>query len=626
VPFSGGSGRAFVHGDVEVSAPAFTPDGRFVTYLARRGDGAKRGLWAIPVDGGESRKLLAHAEDISTYRISPDGARLAFVARGQRHKQRRRAQDKGYREEVVEEDWEPQRAWIADLPPFEPVEPVAADPASNAPPPAAPRPIDAEGDVLAVEWVPGGRRLVLAVSPGSSIDDRTMRQRLRVVAVDTGAVSARIDNPGKLGAFEVSPDGRHLALISAADPADPREGRLMVASIDGGVPVDVMPGLLGHVSRAAWRDARTVAFVADEGTATSFGEVDVESGRRTIRLAAASGGTVLEDFRAAFSGHSPAHPAELFTLGPGERAPSRRTDSNPWLGGVRLAPQEVVRWKARDGLDLEGILIRPLTPAAGTPAPLLLMVHGGPEAHDGDGWVTSYSRPGQVAAALGYLVLYPNYRGSTGRGVAFSKLGQADAAGREFDDLVDAVDHLVAAGLADRDRVGITGGSYGGYATAWCATRHTERFRAGVMFVGISNVLTQGLTTDIPGENVAVHTLQDPWTRWEFSLERSPLRWVEGSRTALLIAGGTDDTRVDPGQSLQLYRALKLLGRTPVRYVQEHGNRRAAARDDYARRLVAWMDHFVRDRGTGLPAWEVERDLGDDEERDEAPEAASEAR
>lgn len=130
----------------------------------------------------------------------------------------------------------------------------------------------------------------------------------------------------------------------------------------------------------------------------------------------------------------------------------------------------MVSFKASDGLRLEGILIRPLDPQEGKRYPLILTVHGGPESHLRNGWLTSHSNPGQTAAARGFAVFYPNYRGSTGRGVAFSKMGQGDFAGKEFSDLVDAVDHLVASGLVNRDRVGITGGSYGGYATAWGAT------------------------------------------------------------------------------------------------------------------------------------------------------------
>jgi dipeptidyl aminopeptidase/acylaminoacyl peptidase len=249
------------------------------------------------------------------------------------------------------------------------------------------------------------------------------------------------------------------------------------------------------------------------------------------------------------------------------------------------------------------------------------MVHGGPESHDRNGWVTSYSRPGQLAAERGYAVLYPNYRGSTGRGVRFSKLGQGDMAGREFDDLVDAVDHLVDRKVADADRVGVTGGSYGGYATAWLATKYTERFRAGVMFVGISNTVSQPLTTEIPNEDRMVHKGFDPWTRWEHAFERSPLSLAERSRTALLIAGGSADSRVRSEQSLQLYRALKMIGKTPVRYVvypgEKHGNTSTASRNDYTRRLIGWMDHFVRDRATDLPPWDIDLGLEDDDE-DEA--------
>jgi dipeptidyl aminopeptidase/acylaminoacyl peptidase len=313
--------------------------------------------------------------------------------------------------------------------------------------------------------------------------------------------------------------------------------------------------------------------------------------------------------RAALVGESPNHPSEVYLMAHGDGAPRRLTDSNPWLAGVELAPQAVFGYQARDGLELSGVLIRPLEAGQG-PAPLLLMVHGGPEAHRRNGWLTGYSTPAQIAAARGYAVYFPNYRGSTGRGVAFSKLGQGDAAGGEFDDLVDAVDALAEAGIADPERVGITGGSYGGYATAWCATRYSDRFRAGVMFVGISNKLSKGMTTEIPVEDIMVHTLFPPYTRWQYSLERSPIFYVEQARTPLLIAGGTADSRVHPSQSLQLYRALKLIDKVPVRYVrypgEGHGNARAASRDDYARRLMRWMDHFVMDGANELPPWQLD--------------------
>lgn len=319
---------------------------------------------------------------------------------------------------------------------------------------------------------------------------------------------------------------------------------------------------------------------------------------------------------AAFIGQRPTHPGEVFVMAQGDKAPRQLTNSNPWLDEITLASQEVVNHTTKDGIELQGLLMRPLN--ASGPAPLVLMVHGGPESHVSNGWRTSYSNPGQILAARGFAVFYPNYRGSTGRGVPFSKLSQGDAAGKEFDDLIEAIDHLADEGIADRDRVGVTGGSYGGYATAWLSTRYSERIKAGVMFVGISNKVSKGLTTEIPVEDKMVHTLFDPWTKWQFSLERSPVYHAEKSRTALMIAGGTDDARVHPSQSLQLYRELKLMGNAPVRYVrypgEGHGNRNAAARDDYCRRTVRWMEHFVKGDGGELPPWDLGLGAGDDED------------
>jgi dipeptidyl aminopeptidase/acylaminoacyl peptidase len=265
----------------------------------------------------------------------------------------------------------------------------------------------------------------------------------------------------------------------------------------------------------------------------------------------------------------------------------------------------VVTFPARDGLRLEGILIRPLDEEAGRRYPLILSVHGGPEAHERNGWLTGYSRPGQVAAARGFAVFYPNYRGSTGRGVAFSKLGQGDAAGKEFDDLVDAVDHLAAAGLADPKKVGVTGGSYGGYATAWSSTRYSERFAAGVMFVGISDLISKTGTTDIPREELLVHARKLPHEDWQRFLERSPIYHARNARTPLLILHGKDDPRVHPGQSLELYRYLKNEGKTPVRLVlypgEGHGNRRSAGRLDFHLRMLQWFEHYLKGPGGEPP-------------------------
>jgi dipeptidyl aminopeptidase/acylaminoacyl peptidase len=377
----------------------------------------------------------------------------------------------------------------------------------------------------------------------------------------------------------------------------------------------VLPAYGGHVGAIAFRANDTLIYVGNEGVQTVVAEVKIDgTNRRTVIPAGEPvvGSIALSaDLKTmAFVGDAPTHPSEVFLVAAGATTPERVTNSNPWLADMRFAKQEVVKWTARDGLQLEGVLVRPLDEQPGQHYPLILTVHGGPEAHERNGWKTAYSNPGQFAAARGYAVFYPNYRGSTGRGVAFSKLSQGDAAGKEFDDLVDAVDHLVKIGLVDTKKVGITGGSYGGYASAWGATYYSARFAASVMFVGISNNISRVGTTDIPNEEFLVHALKKPWEDWDFKLKRSPIFYSDRHRTPLLILHGTADPRVSPTQSAELYRHLKQRNQAPVRLVwypgEGHGNRRAASRLDYSLRMMEWFDHYLQGRGGEPPAYEID--------------------
>ena len=184
-------------------------------------------------------------------------------------------------------------------------------------------------------------------------------------------------------------------------------------------------------------------------------------------------------------------------------------------------------------------------------------------------------------------------------------MGQADYAGKEFNDIIDGIDYLASKGLVDKNKVGVTGGSYGGFASAWMATKHTKRFAASVMFVGISDQVSKFGTTDIPNEMFFVHSRKWPWDDWDFFRERSPITYVEQARTPILIMHGKNDTRVHPTQSMELFRYLKTLGKTPVRLVlypgEGHGNRKAAGQYDYSLRLMRWMKHYLQGDGGAPP-------------------------
>lgn len=595
-----GSARSFVAGEVNVSAIDWRPDSMAVSFLAKRGDDEHQRLYVIPTNGGEATPILSLGSAAVGYSWSPDGRQVAVIAANPLLEEDEELADQGFDQEVFEEDYQPFQVFIANLDGND-----------------EPRSLDLDGSATQVCWSPDGERLAVALAPTPLVDDRYMFQTVQIVAVATGEIAATIDREGKIGDFKWSPDGTRLALISAADLHDPSASSLMVVPATGGSPKNLTRDFEGSVTAIAWLDDEVLIFLADVGVGTELYRVTAAGGplkpleRLESRVVFTSMSLAGDGSRAALIGNSHSHPNEVFALDiQGEIAPVRLTEANPWLGGIRLAPQEVVVHSARDGLSLEGILIRPLDDSPDRPAPLVMVVHGGPEGHRRNGWLSRYSAPAQVLAARGFAVFFPNYRGSTGRGVDFAKLGQADAAGAEFDDLIDAVDHLIEIGVADKDRIGVTGGSYGGYATAWLATRYSERFAAGVMFVGISNKISKFGTTDISKEETLVHALGYPWEKWEFFLERSPLKYVESGATPLLIMGGDADTRVSPTQSMEMYRALKTLGKTPVRLVrykgEGHGNRRVASRYDYQLRLLRWFDHYLKSVGGEPPAYRLD--------------------
>ncbi len=598
-----GAPVVYIGGQVNVRALAWRPDRGMVTFLAKRGDDEEVQLHGIPVRGGEARRLASLPGGISAYSFSPDGQRVALIASQQRDEEATALRERGFDQIIFEEDILARRLHIADL----------AGGGQET------RELAIEGSVQSVRWSPDGERLAISVTPRQLVDDTLMFQRVRIID-PTGRELGRIDNPGKLGDFRWSPDGQHLGLIATTQVNDPREGRLLVTGKNGGEWTHLMPGLQGHVWGLDWHPDGDLLFLSHEGAETRLGRID-RAGRGRIDLIARDG-LILGQFsaanngRIAFSASTSEYPSELHALAPDSESPERLSVSNDWLDERTLARQTVFDYQARDGLDLQGLLVWPLDYREGQRYPLILAAHGGPEAHYSDGWLTSYNLPAQAAAGKGYFMFYPNYRGSTGRGVEFTLSSQGRPAREEFDDLVDGVDALIEAGLVDGERVGITGGSYGGYASAWAATYYSERFAAAVMNVGLSDKIGMLGTSDIPQELYLVHYLTWPWDDWDLYREASPIYYAERARTPILILHGDADPRVDPTQSKTLYRYLKLQENPPplrlVLYPGEgHGNQRAASRLDYSLRLMRWMDHYLVGDGGAPPPFELDYGLAD---------------
>lgn len=568
------------------SAPAWSPDGGALAFLARlEPDPDHDQVYGIDPDGGAPTLLARSPTGIVSYAWSPDGSRIAYRARAAPERGAGEAREAGFDAEVAGEAGRPVRLWVT------PVEGGGRRALTSA-----------RWTVRSFIWSPDGDRLAVQVTDDPRTDAGYMYRRLHTVPARGGELAPVAETEGKLGAMAFSPDGRRLAFLGATSLHDPLAQSVFVVPADGGPPVNVTPGYEGSATWVGWLDDDAVAFVASEGTRTALNRVPASGGE--VTRIAGGGAEVFGSVspvdgggRFAAVASTASHPDEVHVGGVADGALERITRHNPWLDERRLALQETVEWTGADGWRIEGVLVHPLDEAPGGGHPLVILPHGGPEGVSQDGWTTRSLYPAQLLAARGYAVLMPNYRGSAGRGVAFSEGDHRDLGGEEFLDVLAGVDYLAETGLVDPGRVGISGTSYGGYFAAWAATKHSDRFRAAIPTAGISNWISFTGTTDIPVEMSMVH-----WDLWWFdnpglAWDRSPLAHVEDASTPTLIVHGTEDERVHPEQSLELYTALRMNGVPTelVRYPREpHGLTERAHRLDFMRRVTEWLERHVK--------------------------------
>jgi dipeptidyl aminopeptidase/acylaminoacyl peptidase len=573
----------------------FRPQHNSLTFTSKRSNDKTTSLYEIQLTGGEAQKIYSFTSSISSYSWHPDGSQLAFVASISNNM----ASELPYQPEIYEENLRSSNAYIVTIGQGEAKQ------------------ISKDLYVRQIAWNHAGDQIAYGAAPSALIDESYTTQKIHVVNASDIIKMSIVDHTAKLGHFNWSPDDKKIAFIGGRDKHDPIAGRLLLANAEGGPAKILDENFKGSYDALAWKDNKTIMFMASEGVNTSLGTINL-SGK--VNKVIDQGSVAFTSFSLAtngalaLAGSTPSHPNELFYIASDAKAATRKTNSNPWLDNKLMGKQEVITYNASDGLKIEGILISPVNQIQTQKYPMITVVHGGPEAHYNNGWLTAYSMPGQMAAGMGYAVFYPNYRGSTGRGIAFAESSQGDPAGKEFDDIIDGLDYLIERGSIDKDKVGVTGGSYGGYATAWMSTRHTERFAAGVMFVGISNNLSFWGTSDIPEEMFLVHSRQRIWDDYQFALERSPIYYAGQAKTPLLIMAGKDDTRVDPGQSYELYRHIKTRTDTPVRLVlypgEGHGNRNSTARFDYNLRMLRWFDSYLKNSENKIPETEVSLESG----------------
>jgi dipeptidyl aminopeptidase/acylaminoacyl peptidase len=579
----------FVVGTDNISSIQWKPDGSQIAYKKKSRDKSKAQVWSITLSGGEVKQLTDFETGILNYKWHPNENKIGFIATTPMTKKEKILKKTGYKFIYYEEDQKHRNLYLECL---------KCDNKTKQ--------LTNGVTVWDFEFSPDGNTIAADISPENLIDHKYMFRKIFLLDLATLELKQLSNNPGKLGNYAFSPDGKKLAYCAALTINDHQVSQVYVMSTDGIGLKNLTPdSFRGHIRWASWKDDNTIIYYANEGVWSTLSLVNVNDGKRDIFLNSNDTGIIFnkvyytanfKDF--VFVGHTPSHRSEVYYWN-GYDKPKRLSDSNPILDKRTLGKQRIYKYKARDGQKIEGMLIYPVNYEKGKKYPLIMIIHGGPESNYSNGWLTGYGTPGQVLAGKGYFAFYPNYRSSTGYGLDFANNGLGDPAGVEFDDIADGIDALIDDGYIDKNRIGLVGGSYGGYAAAWFSSYYTDKVKAVNMRVGISNNISRRGTTDIPYEEMYVHSGKQLEEMWELSLKRSPIYYAHQSKTAVLITGGADDTRVHPSQSLEYYRRLKMNGHPAVRLVQypgeEHGSKMQTSQMDQLYRTLDWFDWYVKD-------------------------------
>jgi len=590
-------------------SPAWMPDGSGIVFISHKA-GEPEQVWKMDLNNEEWTQLTWSEISVSSFKMNPNGKGLVFMASTPDTEKEADLKKRGYGFIFYEENLKNNNLYAVDF--------------------------QTEGNSKVLQLTEGvnvwdfsinntGTHVAASISPKNLIDHRYMFRKINLIDLKTGSMKVISENEGKLGSYNFSPDDTKLAYTGSLDINDHQVSQVFVSDlVKGTVGNLTKPNFKGHVSWASWKDNSTLLIMTGEGVYPKLSLLPVHPGAdREIILDSKKSGIIFStpdisaDFKHfTFTASTPEDGNNVYLWRQG-LVPLRLTNINPFLSERKLGKQEVFEYAARDGMEIEGVLMYPVGYELGKKYPLVLHVHGGPESHHANNWLSRYSTPGQVMAGKGYMVAYINYRASTGYGVDYAMEGFMDPAGREFDDLADGIDYLIDYKGADRNRVGMAGGSYGGYASAWFATYYTKYVKAVCMFVGISDVASKRLTTDIPWEEYYVHSGKPLEEQWKMNLERSPIYYAHQSRTATLIYGGASDTRVHPSQSLELYRLMKMNGHPAVRLVQYpgegHGNRKQVGQIDALYRQLEWMDWYVKDLNPlngGMPRLDISERYG----------------
>jgi dipeptidyl aminopeptidase/acylaminoacyl peptidase len=553
------------------SAPRWAPDGRSIAFLSDR-DGAAQ-LYLLPMTGGEAEKITDRKESIGAFRWSPDGKTIALLmAEPKPEAQQKREQDKDDAR-VAEKEDRLARIWTVD---------VASHTLKQI--------TSAPFRIGQIEFAPAGDRLIAAASAKPHADQ--FNEAIYAVDLRDGQFTPIAAPRGPMGAVALSPDGKTIAYVCARLDG-PEAHDLCLQPLAGGAPRNLTGTALDRpVSQPKWTDDRTIALTVARGFKSTVEIVAPDGDGRPQPVDGVTGN--VSAFARAPNGavvyvsETATRAPELWIKTPDAAARAVTGVNDRWAARPLVAP-ELVKYKSADGTEIEAALLKPsaLSP---TPYPAVILAHGGPTGR----WADTFEPWGQLLAARGYAVLYPNVRGSTGYGQRFIEMNRGDWGGGDFKDVMAGADWLVARGIADPNRLGIGGWSYGGYMAAWAVTQ-TTRFKAAVSGAPVIDMASEFGTEN--GSAYDEWFYGTPYEKLDAFIKSSPMTFVRNAKTPTLLLQGEDDTTDPIGQSQQFYRGLKRYGVESdlVLYPREpHGLREEKHLVDRLTRIVAWYDRYLK--------------------------------
>jgi dipeptidyl aminopeptidase/acylaminoacyl peptidase len=572
------------------SQPRFSPDGKYISFVAKRGEDKQSQVYLLDRRGGEGMKATDLKGSLSDHRWSPDGKKLLLVVKDQDFSDTAKTKIRTpyvidrYRFKQDYAGYLDRRAthlYLFDI---------------------ASKKLDTlttgRFDETQPAFSPDGSQIAF-VSNRTEDPDRNANADIYVMDAKPGAAMRKLTSwPGTDSFPEWSPDGSRIAYLQSSSSENFTmygENYLAVISKDGGTPSLLSKPVDRPVGNQRWTaDGRTIFAIMRDDRQTPVVSFDAATGRMTREVEGERSFSDLEYDKAHDSWvlqlSTPQRPAEIFALEKGSlRALTNIHDG--FLAPLQLASVEGFQSKSKDGTLVSGILYRPANAPVGRKLPLILFIHGGPVGQDQFGFDLSR----QMLAAAGYAVAAVNYRGSSGRGIGFTRAIYADWGHKEVVDIVGSADYLIKQGIVDENRMGIAGWSYGGISSNYTIATD-QRFKAAVSGAGSSLQLTMYGTdqyiTQYETELGVPWKHPDAWMKVSYSFFHA-----DRIKTPTLFMASQNDFNVPVAGAEQMYQALRSMG-VPTELViypnQNHGLAVPSYIKDRFERHIKWFDKYLK--------------------------------